>query len=70
MDHHRNFLWKSLAGTVLKSKMVRTLTELKVLVYEFSKHSESLDIDEAEYPEIDTPKHAGSSSAMLHFIPS
>ncbi len=35
MEHHRKFLHSSLSGTVLKSKLVRTLTELKVLVYEF-----------------------------------
>lgn len=45
IEHHRSFLGRSLAGTVLRSKMVRNLTELKVLVYDFAKTSERLDVD-------------------------
>lgn len=59
MESHRQFLKKTLSGTILKSKMVRNLTELKVLVYDFSKQSECLDIDEADSNESETPKRTG-----------
>ena len=62
MDSHRKFLQRSLAGTILKSKMVRNLTELKVLVYDFSKESEQLDISDADYSELGTPRHQGSAA--------
>ena len=45
MERHKSFLQRALAGTVLKSKMVRTLTDMKALVYSFSRESAALDID-------------------------
>ena len=65
MESHRKFLQKSLAGTILKSKMVRNLTELKVLVYDFSKQSEGLVIDEADFAELETPKRQGKATEFV-----
>ena len=50
IDHHKRFLHHCLQGTVLKSKMVRNLNQLKALVYEFARQSELLEVD-AEYLE-------------------
>lgn len=65
IDHHRSFLGRSLAGTVLRSKMVRNLTELKVLVYDFATASQRLDID-AETLDLDTTQPPGALSTGLN----
>lgn len=63
---HKHFLQRSLSGTILKSKMVRNLTELKVLVYDFSKASKRLDIPEEDYTEQEAPRRAGELVCILH----
>ena len=65
MEHHRKFLHGSLSGTVLKSKLVRTLTELKVLVYDFSEQAALLDMHDAGSLEQETPRQTGEHSALL-----
>ena len=65
MEHHKKFLHSSLSGTVLKSKLVRTLTELKVLVYEFSEQAALLDVQDSGDFELETPRHAGTSQILV-----
>ena len=67
IDHHKRFLHHCLQGTVLKTKMVRNLNQLKGLVYEFSRQSELLEVD-AEYLEPEPLDRYGellSSSLLL-----
>lgn len=66
MEHHRRFLCRALAGTVLKSKMVRTLTDLKALVYSFSRESAPLDV----VNDISEPKAPPRHRSGAHFADS
>ena len=65
MEHHKKFLHGSLSGTVLKSKLVRTLTELKVLVYDFSEQAALLDVHNSGDFEQETPRHAGTPLTLI-----
>ena len=59
MDSHRKFLQRCLACTILKSKMVRSLTELKVLVYDFSDEAKQLEMPDADYEDMEHTRRAG-----------
>ena len=67
IDNHRTFLQRALAGTVLKSKMVRTLTDLKALVYSFSRESAPLDVvNDMSEPEAPRRHRLGTHPSSVH----